>query len=339
MTGQHDGPHQMVRSTSAERLVEVIATRDTGWTPAPGKQKGTLQQLQAPLAELFLHAKVLPQTECFASTECGSSAKKHKIERWFLAKWTSCVLDFVRNARIAVRTPAQFGFEPVGGQSSKDARSLRRIGGDMIKASQAVTADTALGQEPGTARPQARRVRRATSPTILPTATIAMMTRDALLDVWVQVFGNAAPKNLSKTLLRRFLAFECQARMQGGLSSALINQLTRKEAGTARKTSPGPKPGGRVLREWNGVTHTVEILPEGCLWQGKTYPSLSAVARAITGAHWSGPRFFGLTAANPAISKTQAAKKATRSTSARPDSGHSVAPMLTADKTVMEVRS
>ena len=54
------------------------------------------------------------------------------------------------------------------------------------------------------------------------------------------------------------------------------------------------KEGGRLLREWNGVTHTVEVLEDGYRWNGDTYRSLSAVARAITGARWSGPRFFGL---------------------------------------------
>lgn len=55
------------------------------------------------------------------------------------------------------------------------------------------------------------------------------------------------------------------------------------------------KPGMRLVREWHGVTHTVVILEDGVEWRGKRYRSLSVVAREITGAHWSGPRFFGLT--------------------------------------------
>lgn len=50
-----------------------------------------------------------------------------------------------------------------------------------------------------------------------------------------------------------------------------------------------------MLREWNGVTHVVEVTETGFLWNGETWRSLSAIAREITGAHWSGPRFFGLT--------------------------------------------
>jgi hypothetical protein len=53
-------------------------------------------------------------------------------------------------------------------------------------------------------------------------------------------------------------------------------------------------PGGRLLREWNGVTHLVEVTADGYRWNGSTHRSLSAIARGITGARWSGPRFFGL---------------------------------------------
>ena len=54
------------------------------------------------------------------------------------------------------------------------------------------------------------------------------------------------------------------------------------------------KVGTRLVREWNGQTHTVLVHADGVEWRGKRYRSLSIVAREITGAHWSGPRFFGL---------------------------------------------
>jgi len=53
-------------------------------------------------------------------------------------------------------------------------------------------------------------------------------------------------------------------------------------------------PGARLLRDWNGRTHAVDVTQDGYLYDGITYRSLSAIARRITGAHWSGPRFFGL---------------------------------------------
>jgi len=53
-------------------------------------------------------------------------------------------------------------------------------------------------------------------------------------------------------------------------------------------------PGARLLRDWNGRTHVVDVLETGFAFEAKVYPSLSAIAHKITGAHWSGPRFFGL---------------------------------------------
>jgi hypothetical protein len=59
-------------------------------------------------------------------------------------------------------------------------------------------------------------------------------------------------------------------------------------------TSSTLRSGARLLREWRGVTHEVLVAGEGFLYAGKTYKSLSAIARAITGTHWSGPLFFGI---------------------------------------------
>ena len=55
-----------------------------------------------------------------------------------------------------------------------------------------------------------------------------------------------------------------------------------------------PIAGTRLLREWQGVEHTVTVLTEGYEWQGRPYRSLSAIARAITGTRWNGLVFFGL---------------------------------------------
>ena len=59
-------------------------------------------------------------------------------------------------------------------------------------------------------------------------------------------------------------------------------------------SSPRLKPGGRLLREWSGITHVVDVVECGFVWRGERHRSLSAIAQAITGAHWSGPRFFGI---------------------------------------------
>ncbi len=63
---------------------------------------------------------------------------------------------------------------------------------------------------------------------------------------------------------------------------------------TPPRSGPTLAPGTRLLREWQGATHEVLVLPRGFEYQGKTFSSLSAVARAITGTAWSGPAFFGI---------------------------------------------
>ena len=124
---------------------------------------------------------------------------------------------------------------------------------------------------------------------------IEAMNRAALIAARSQVFEVPVPKGLSKPFLRRFLAFEVQARRYGGLPKGFLEDLERRVSGSAKPSAPHLKPGGQLLREWNGVTHRVDVLETGYRWNGQTYRSLSANARAITGARWSGPRFFGLT--------------------------------------------
>ena len=131
-------------------------------------------------------------------------------------------------------------------------------------------------------------------------ADLETMDRAALLAAWSEIYGTPAPKGISRTFLRRFLAFDLQARRSGGLSKQVIAALTRTDNRTkSRATVPTLKPGGRLLREWNGVTHVVDVTERGFHWKGETWRSLSAIAREITGAHWSGPRFFGLNGKSP----------------------------------------
>ena len=125
-------------------------------------------------------------------------------------------------------------------------------------------------------------------------ADLDMMDRKQLAGLWCDLFGGEVPACMSQPMQRRFLAFELQARKEGGLPTALLARLDRIAAGEERKASPTVKHGARLLRAWNGVTHVVDVLPEGYLWNGTRHRSLSAIARAITGARWSGPRFFGL---------------------------------------------
>lgn len=125
---------------------------------------------------------------------------------------------------------------------------------------------------------------------------------DRLREEWRRLHQTPPPKRLSRSILLRGITYKMQENAFGGLSKAILRKLqtsARTEAPSANKRRPRPsfKPGTRLVREWHGVTHTVVILADGVEWRGQRYRSLSVVARAITGAHWSGPRFFGLNGA------------------------------------------
>ena len=126
-------------------------------------------------------------------------------------------------------------------------------------------------------------------------ADLETMDRAALIAAWSRAFRTPVPKGLSRSFLRVFLANEMQKRLHGDLPKKVLSALMMVEVSPARPSCPGLKPGGRLLREWNGVTHVIEVGEGGFLWKGARYRSLSAIAREITGAHWSGPRFFALT--------------------------------------------
>lgn len=117
------------------------------------------------------------------------------------------------------------------------------------------------------------------------------MDRTACLDHWRDAFGPPPPKYLSPQFMKRVLIWELQNRLLGRVSKK-TERIMKQIAGG--KTPPATaKPGSHLVREWNGRTYQVEVIGDGYVMDGKPYRSLSAVARHITGAHWSGPRFFG----------------------------------------------
>jgi hypothetical protein len=123
----------------------------------------------------------------------------------------------------------------------------------------------------------------------------------ALKARWRVFSGGDPPKRLSRQLLLRALAHAMQEKAFGGLSATVRQRLQRLGAElhtTGRIASVGSqsmfKPGTRLIREWQGCTHEVTALEHGFQWNGETYRSLSAIARAITGTRWNGHVFFGL---------------------------------------------
>lgn len=134
-----------------------------------------------------------------------------------------------------------------------------------------------------------------TSCTQLPVlSNVATMTRPDLLNLWHEVQGLPAPKNLSMPLLRKALSYEVQCRTLTGPSKALQRALKDAVTKSASAPSQSLPAGAQLVREWSGQTYRVEVTASGARMDGVDYASLSAVARHITGAHWSGPRFFGL---------------------------------------------
>jgi hypothetical protein len=110
---------------------------------------------------------------------------------------------------------------------------------------------------------------------------IPLLALDALRRRWRAVFGRIPPAALSKDLLGRMIA-------------KFLDNLARHGGAPRRQL----KPGTVLVRDYRGQRHTVTVAPNGFDWQGTTYASLSAIARAITGTAWSGPRFFALAPRN-----------------------------------------
>ena len=122
----------------------------------------------------------------------------------------------------------------------------------------------------------------------------------ALRKHWTKRLGGPPPPWQSADLLRRTLAFRLQEREYGGLDKNTKRRL-RSLARALESEGELPltpdlllKPGARLIREWHGKTYTVTALVEGFEFKGRRFRSLSGVAREITGARWSGIRFFGL---------------------------------------------
>jgi hypothetical protein len=124
-------------------------------------------------------------------------------------------------------------------------------------------------------------------------ARIRSLAREPLRWRWRAVFGRKPPAGLSTNLLARMIAWRLQQQAFGGLdgeSLSFLESLARQSGPPRRHL----KPGTVLVRDYQGERHTVTVTTDGFEWRGTTCQSLSAIARAITGTAWSGPRFFAL---------------------------------------------
>ena len=117
---------------------------------------------------------------------------------------------------------------------------------------------------------------------------------------WRRLFRSPAPKRISAAMLLLGVAWKLQERMRGGHGRRVKGQLDRLAEAVANGEAVAPvqavtlKIGARLVREWRGETHDVIVTEDGFRWRGEIWPSLSSIAREITGTRWSGPRFFGV---------------------------------------------
>jgi len=126
----------------------------------------------------------------------------------------------------------------------------------------------------------------------------AMKTGD-LRQLWEKLFGYPPHPKLRRELLIPVIAYRTQETVLGGIRPSLLRRLQAisSELGTGKGPagcSSGPRQGTRLVRQWQGKLHEILVHEGGFLYEGKTFRSLSEIARTITGTRWSGPAFFGL---------------------------------------------
>ena len=135
---------------------------------------------------------------------------------------------------------------------------------------------------------------------------LPQMSLTELRAEWRRLF-RASPPTISRDLMIRGLAYRLQEQSLGGLTKATQRKLRALQQEFATQgeirvaVAPAIKTGSRLVREWHGRTHTVTVTEAGFEYCGQSYTSLTRIARVITGAHWSGPRFFGLVRAEAQV--------------------------------------
>ena len=131
-------------------------------------------------------------------------------------------------------------------------------------------------------------------------AELAHRSTHELRLAWRKLHRTEPPFGISRDLLIRALVHQLQEQGDGGTGRALRRRLQtligeREKRGASFDPAVVPKTGTTLVRQWRGHTHAVFVRDNGFEYEGERYRSLSVIAKRITGAHWSGPRFFGLT--------------------------------------------
>lgn len=127
---------------------------------------------------------------------------------------------------------------------------------------------------------------------------LSSMTASEVKAEWCRAFDRPVPPAFGTALMTRAIAARYQEKALGGMTKAELRQIDRQVRKDERHPrgvrAPTIKPGTWLSRTWHGEVHEVVVLDNGCEYRARRYRSLTAVAQHITGAKWSGPRFFGL---------------------------------------------
>ena len=124
-------------------------------------------------------------------------------------------------------------------------------------------------------------------------SAIQAASREDLKRRWGEVIGMVPPSRISQSTMADILMCEAQWKASGQSRAAVLRKL-KQVISTGDSKNPIANSGARLVREWNGREHAVDVTVEGYIWNGRTWRSLSAIAKEITGTKWSGPRFFGV---------------------------------------------
>ena len=127
-------------------------------------------------------------------------------------------------------------------------------------------------------------------------AQLPAMDHKELQQHWRELFDREATPGMRPNHMIPLLAYRAQEKVFGGLKESTVRMLRELALGIASEAQPvyRPKTGTRYVREHNGKLHEVTVLDDGFEYEGKSYRSLSEIAKTITGTKWSGPVFFGL---------------------------------------------
>ena len=109
-----------------------------------------------------------------------------------------------------------------------------------------------------------------------------------LSQYWIALFNHSPPIKSSTEFLRQAVGWQVQAQKLGGLDSFCRKAL---KVGVV---SSALAPGTKLIRQWQNASYQVTVVGERFEYDGKTYRSLSAIAKAITGTNWNGRVFFGV---------------------------------------------